>query len=127
MHLLILLLTLFVDAPPTVLTGQIVIVDRSPVIRIDGKEIRLISNDEYLPLIMADERLASRTIRLEGQWKEKDRVFEVQHLHTVKQGKEFRVLYYCSVCDLWSFKPGPCVCCTKLLDLRELGEGEEPQ
>ncbi len=127
MHFLILFVALFVDAPSATITGKLVMVDKTPVLQVDGKEIRLVSNDEYAPLILRDERLLSHTLHLEGQWKEQGRVFEVAHIHDVKQGKEFRIAYYCSICNIWAFKPGPCVCCLQPVELRELGEGEEAQ
>jgi hypothetical protein len=127
MHFLILFVALFVDAPSATITGKLAMVDKAPVLRVDGKEIRLVSDDEYAPLILRDERLLSRTVHLEGQWKEQGRVFEVTHIHTVKEGKEFRVAYYCPICNIWAFKPGPCVCCLQPVELRELGDGEEAQ
>lgn len=127
MHFLILLVSLILDAPTATITGQLALVDKTPVLRVDGQEIRLISSDEYAPLILRDQRLVAHTLHLEGRWKEQGRVFEVTHIHTVKEGKEFRIAYYCPICNIWAFKPGPCVCCLQPVELRELGDGEEAQ
>lgn len=131
MHFAILLLSMIVSPQASDVSGKLAMVSGAPVLRIgvgsEAKEIRLVSNDDHIQLILADERLFSRVLHVQGTWKEKDRVFEVESLHTVRDGKEFKVAYYCPICNVWAFKPGPCICCLQPVELRELGEGEEAQ
>src|ERR1022692_1481251 len=100
-------------------TGKFTVTGGQAVLQVDGKEIALSSKDEYVAAILTDQRLQSKTVRAEGEWTQKDHAFEVKHLHTVKNGKQYRVAYYCPICNIWSFKPGDCVCCLQPTELRE--------
>jgi hypothetical protein len=108
-------------------TGKFTIASGHATLQADGKEIVLASKDEYLAAILTDERMQSKTMRVEGHWAEKDHSFEVAHLHTVKNGKQYRIAYYCPICNIWAFRPGDCVCCLQPTELRELGDEEAAQ
>src|SRR5438128_839135 len=109
------------ETPPVILTGKLVTLpDKTVAIHTGDKDIRLSSKDEYLSAILADERLLGKTIQATGSWEQKDRRLEVVELHTVHDGKMHRISYYCQVCNIWSSKPGLCVCCLQPVELREI-------
>ena len=114
------------EAPaPVAATGKLVsLPDKAVALKAGGKEIRLSSKDEYITAILADERLLGKELRAEGRWEEKDRRLEVHKLHTVHHGKRHEIHYYCEICNIWAWKPGPCVCCQQPVELRELPLGE---
>lgn len=43
-------------------------------------------------------------------------------VHVLKDGKKFMVTYWCDVCSIRQYEPGPCWCCQREthLDLRPL-------
>ena len=90
-----------------------------PVVRIHHKDQPLSATTTYLYHTLLDKRLANREVRLEGTMKA-DGTFEVERLFTVKDGKLYRVRYFCKVCNIVALEPGNCVCCQQPTELQEI-------
>jgi hypothetical protein len=90
-----------------------------PVVRSRGKDQPLSAITPYLFHTLQDKRLANREVRLEGTAKG-DGTFEVAQLFTVKDGKLYRVRYFCRTCNLAALEPGNCVCCQQPTELQEI-------
>jgi hypothetical protein len=41
-------------------------------------------------------------------------------VYSIKEGKKYHVDYWCSVCAITTFEPGPCPCCQEEIQLREV-------
>jgi hypothetical protein len=83
------------------------------------KDYPLFARTTYLFHTLQDKRLANRQVRLEGTTKA-DGTFEVAKLFTVRNGKLYRVRYYCEVCNIEALEPGNCVCCQQPTELQEI-------
>jgi hypothetical protein len=83
------------------------------------KDQPLSATTTYLFHTLLDKRLANREVRLEGTVKA-DGTFEVERLYTVRNGKLYRVRYFCKVCNLEALEPGDCVCCQQPTELQEI-------
>ena len=108
--------------PPhlAVLEGQLLSTSGDcPVVRVHGKDQPLTAYTTYLYHTLQDKRLANRAVRLEGTMKA-DGTFEVERLYTVKDGKLYRVRYFCKVCNIEALEPGNCVCCQQPTELQEI-------
>ena len=108
--------------PPhlAVLEGQLLSTSADcPVLRTHGKDQTLSAYTTYLYHTLQDKRLANREVRLEGMMKG-DGTFEVERLYTVKDGKLYRVRYFCKVCNIEALEPGNCVCCQQPTELQEI-------
>jgi len=90
-----------------------------PVVQIHDKDQPLSAVNTYLYHTLQDKRLANREVRLEGTMKT-DGTFEVARLFTVKDGKLFRVRYFCKTCNIVALEPGNCVCCQQPTELQEI-------
>jgi len=90
-----------------------------PFLKIHGRDQALSANTPYLLHTLQDKRLDGREVRLEGTAKP-DGSFEVQWLYTVRNGKLFRVRYFCARCNLVALEPGNCVCCQQPTELQEI-------
>jgi hypothetical protein len=95
-----------------------------PVLQIHGKDQPLSATTTYLFHTLMDKRLANREVRLEGTMKA-DGTFEVERLYTVRDGKLYRVRYFCKVCNIEALEPGDCVCCQQPTELQEIPVTEE--
>jgi hypothetical protein len=95
-----------------------------PVLRIHEKDQPLSATTTYLFHTLLDKRLANREVRLEGTTKA-DGTFEVERLYTVRNGKLYRVRYFCKVCNLEALEPGDCVCCQQPTELQEIPVTED--
>ena len=108
--------------PPhlAVLEGQLLSTSADcPVLRMHGKDQTLSAYTTYLYHTLQDKRLANREVRLEGKMKG-DGTFEVERLYTVKDGKLYRVRYFCKICNIEALEPGNCVCCQQPTELQEI-------
>jgi hypothetical protein len=104
----------------TTLTGEIEDKGGScPVLNADGKQYPLAAAQSFLLHTLGDPRLAHREVRLEGALAQ-DGSFKVVHLFTVREGKLYKVRYYCNTCHLAALEPGPCVCCQQPTELQEI-------
>ena len=92
---------------------------QGPVLRIHDKDQPLSATTTYLFHTLLDKRLANREVRLEGTM-QADGTFEVERLNTVRNGKLFRVRYFCKVCNIEALEPGDCVCCQHPTELQEI-------
>jgi hypothetical protein len=89
------------------------------VLRMHAKDQPLSATTTYLFHTLLDKRLANREVRLEGTMKA-DGTFEVERLYTVRNGKLYRVRYFCKVCNIEALEPGDCVCCQQPTELQEI-------
>ncbi len=86
----------------------------------DGSRHR-VSGDEFSVGQLFDPRLAGRLWELEGTYKPGG-TLRIHRLFTVKDGKRFRVAYYCVICNIYQHEPGRCMCCQDETELQEIPE-----
>ena len=87
--------------------------------RAPNKDVPLAATTTYLLHTLEDHRLVNREVRLEGTMKPDGR-FEVAHLYTIRDGKLYKVRYYCEICNIVALEPGRCVCCQRPTELQEI-------
>ncbi len=106
--------------PSSVFLGKLSLKSHpDPVLEVGKKTVRLASHDESIAAILRDPRMENREVRVEGNPSGKEG-FEVQKLYTVRNNKLYRVIYFCEVCNITSFKPGKCECCQAPTELTEV-------
>jgi len=91
----------------------------APILKTQDGVKALASVNSYLLHTLQDERLRGREVRLEGTPKPHG-VFEVERIFVVRDGRLFRIRYYCRVCNIEALEPGPCVCCQQPTELQEI-------
>ena len=109
-------------APPhlAVLEGTLLSTSADcPMVRVHDKDQPLTAYTTQLYHTLQDKRLANREVRLEGLMKS-DGTFYVERLYTVKDGRLYRVRYFCKVCNIVALEPGNCVCCQQPTELQEI-------
>lgn len=83
------------------------------------KEYELTGTTTYMFHTLMDKRLQNREVRVEGTFKP-DGSFEVEWLYTIKDGKLYRIRYFCKICNIEALEPGNCVCCQQPTELQEI-------
>jgi hypothetical protein len=114
------------DAPGAAVRGKLVQRDnQKPVIETAGHKIITLEGDESTIHVLHDKRLAGLQVEAKGHLVSPGH-FQVDPFHTralyaFKDGKRLRITYWCDVCSIRSYEPGPCWCCQREtdLDLRE--------
>lgn len=77
------------------------------------------SSDSSILHTLQDPRMNGREVRLEGR-RNPTNLLDVAHVFTVRDGKVYRLRFYCHVCNIPATEPGPCVCCQRWTDLEEI-------
>jgi hypothetical protein len=110
--------------PFSVLQGTLVVAGQSAA-RLATRTGDIVLNSESPSLLhtLQDPRLNGRLVRLEGR-ANADGSFDASHLYIVRDGKLYKLRYYCHVCNIAATEPGPCVCCQRPTDLEEIPVSE---
>jgi len=82
-------------------------------------DIAVTSDNPQLLHTLQDPRLAGRQLKLEGR-RTPDGAFSASHILVVRDGKLYRLRYYCHVCNIPATEPGACVCCQRPTELEEV-------
>jgi hypothetical protein len=93
----------------------------------EGKTVRL-AGDEDTTKILNDSRLNGFEVEAKGHFTAPDR-FLIDPVHTRallvrRDGKLKLITYFCDVCNIRAYIPGPCACCQRetTLELRDPDE-----
>ena len=111
------------------LRGKLVLGDgKPPVVETAEHKLVTLDGDEPTLKVLGDQRLNGFEVEAKGRFTAPDH-FLIDPIHTrsmlVRQdGKLRMVTYWCDICSIRSFTPGPCVCCQRetTLDLRDPDE-----
>jgi hypothetical protein len=115
-----------------VLRGKLLVRDGKPaaVETADHKVVEL-AGDESTGKVLADKRLNGFQVEARGHFTSPAKFaidpFHERGLVAVDKGKVKVITYYCDVCNIRTYVPGPCACCQKetTLELRDPSQ-EQP-
>ena len=114
------------DPKPDTLRGTLLQRDgKPPAIETADHHVVSLDGDEPTKGVLNDKRLAGFDLEAKGHFTAPDQ-FLVDPIHTKamfvhKDGHVKVITYWCDVCSIRTYTPGPCWCCQKetLLDLRD--------
>jgi hypothetical protein len=96
-----------------------------PALATAARGLICLSGDRPTVGVLNDHRLAESDFEALGRYLEEHR-FEVAPIHTRslfvhRSGRRLYVTYWCELCSIRTYTPGPCWCCQQetALDLRE--------
>lgn len=109
-----------------VLHGKLLVRDaRPPVLETADHKIVQLDGDESTSKVLADRRLNGYEVEARGHYTAPGH-FQIDPFHerglvAVEKGKVRIITYYCDVCNIRTYVPGPCACCQKetALELRD--------
>lgn len=90
-----------------------------PTLQVGQKAYKLAGQSSYLLHTLQDKRLLHQELQLVGTIGPKGD-FVVQRLYAVRDGKLYKVQYYCEVCNITYVQPGHCFCCGRETKLQEV-------
>ncbi len=113
------------NAPLVILRGQVRCLDgacngvspRFELTAQDQKHYTFLEGDE-LAAIFLDPRVRSRELQITARLHAKDRL-EIIKVKSIVRGRIHDLYYFCEVCNITAYVPGPCPCCRNELELRE--------
>jgi len=118
---LLVLLVLSVAAgfaePPaeTTIRGRLAQQAGKPALKMDTGAVISLDGDDATRGVLNDKRLAGSDIDATGQFTN-PKTFKVNPIHTkalhvFHDGKRHTISYWCKVCSIRTYSPGPCMCC----------------
>jgi hypothetical protein len=79
--------------------------------------------DEPAAAMFTDPRVRQRELQITALARSRDQL-EIVKIQSVKQGKLYDIFYFCEVCNITAYAPGPCSCCREEMELRERPAGD---
>ncbi len=92
---------------------------KGPALSAGGKQISLSGQSSYITKTLEDKRLLGQELQLSGVFTPGGS-FSVRKLYAVRDGKLYRIQYYCEVCNITYVQPGHCYCCGRETELQEV-------
>lgn len=83
----------------------------------DGKRYKFLSSDSSTAMF-ADSRVRQRELQITAKLLPDDRL-EIVTVQSIREGKLYDIHYFCELCNITAYAPGPCVCCRQELEFRE--------
>ena len=109
---------LCLGADPTTVRGKLLVHEGQPTVvqTAEGRKLPL-DGDDPTRKVLADPRLNGFEIQAKGKFDSNGR-FVIDPIHThsllVNQAGHLKLVsYWCDVCTIRAYTPGPCVCCQK--------------
>ncbi len=122
----------FAESPQTANPASIVVrgklVQRegqTPAVETVEHKLVVLQGDGSTEHVLHDKRLAGLDVEATGHFTSADHFqvdpFHTHSVHVIKDGKRLTVTYWCDVCSIRQYEPGPCWCCQRetALELRE--------
>ncbi|MBI3653209.1 MAG: hypothetical protein HY231_19450 [Acidobacteria bacterium] len=82
-----------------------------------GQRFHFSSEDLLLP-IFTEARVRQMELQITALLHEKS-VLELEKVQAVKDGRLYDIYYFCRVCNITAYAPGPCPCCYARLEFME--------
>ena len=83
----------------------------------DGRIFPILS-DDLLATIFTEARVRKMELQISGLLLQ-DKQLELVKIQAQHEGKLFDIFYYCEVCKITAYGPGPCPCCYAPLEFIE--------
>lgn len=104
--------------PSAVVRGKLIVKDGQPtVIETAERKLVKLEGDDHTSKVLSDPRINGFEAQIKGRFASPDRfVIDPPHTHPMlvnQDGHLKLVSYWCDICTIRSYTPGPCVCCQK--------------
>ncbi|HUG44369.1 MAG TPA: hypothetical protein VMN76_09030 [Acidobacteriota bacterium] len=87
----------------------------------DGTRYRFVDSDPKTAMFH-DPRVRERKLFVTAWLRDENRI-EIVKVHSIREGKLYDIHYFCEVCNITAYGGGPCWCCQKEFELREIPAG----
>ena len=88
----------------------------------DGKTYTFAPSDPMIGMF-ADTRVRERDLQITASLSAANQV-EVLRVQSIRKGKLYDLYYFCNICNITAYSPGPCPCCRRDLEFKEVPASE---
>ena len=115
--------------PGVVLRGKLSVREGKPAtLETADRKLITLEGDDTTSKLLGDGRLSGFEVEARGRFTAPDRFrIDPSHTHSLmvrQDGRLKLITYWCDVCSIRAYTPGPCVCCQRetTVDLRDPGQ-----
>lgn len=83
----------------------------------DGKRYKFLSTDSSTAMF-TDSRVRQRELQITAKLLAGNNL-EIVTVQSVRDGKLYDIYYFCELCNVRAYAPGPCPCCRNEMEFRE--------
>ncbi len=69
--------------------------------------------------LLQEKRLQTREFRLTLRETDEDKTFQIIKSQLIRAGNIYDFYYFCEICNITTYTPGPCMCCRAPTEYRE--------
>jgi hypothetical protein len=88
----------------------------------DGKTYTFAPSDPMIGMF-ADTRVRERDLQITASLSGANQL-EVLRVQSIRNGKLYDLYYFCNICNITAYSPGPCPCCRRDLEFKEVPASE---
>ena len=94
-------------------------ISRKIAIKNKGGAIYALKDRDTVRTLLTEKRLNAQEFQLTLRKIENSTLYELVKSQFVGDGKLYDFYYFCEVCNITTYSPGPCVCCRQETEYRE--------
>ncbi|HWP42277.1 MAG TPA: hypothetical protein VNO14_03505 [Blastocatellia bacterium] len=108
------------ETEQVVVRGRIISLDKGASFGLKGEDGHLygFSADDLMAAMFTDPQVRSRQLQITARLHPAKRL-EVIKVQSILNGMLYDLYYYCELCNITAYAPGPCPCCRKELEFKE--------
>ena len=85
----------------------------------DAGRLHLLAAGDAASTLLREKRLRTRRFRLTLRSLDGGKTFQIVKTQLIRAGKVYDFHYFCEICNITTYAPGPCMCCRAPTEYRE--------
>lgn len=88
-------------------------------LKADTGQLHVLSAGDAADTLLQEKRLRTRQFRLTLRSLDGGKTFQIVKTRLIRGGKIYDFHYFCEICNITTYAPGPCMCCRAPTEYRE--------
>ena len=88
-------------------------------LKADTGQLHILAAGDAANTLLQEKRLQTRQFRLTLRSLDGGKTFQIVKTQLIRGGKVYDFHYFCEICNITTYTPGPCMCCRAPTEYRE--------
>jgi len=88
-------------------------------LKADTGQLHILAAGDAADTLLQEKRLQTRRFRLTLRSLDSGKTFQIVKTQLIRGGKVYDFHYFCEICNITTYTPGPCMCCRAPTEYRE--------
>jgi len=88
-------------------------------LKADAGQLYTLAAGDAANTLLQEKRLQTRRFRLTLRSLDGGKTFQIVKTQLIRAGKVYDFHYFCEICNITTYTPGPCMCCRAPTEYRE--------